>query len=438
MNLNAQSKNRFHRAALAILPFMPRRHGSDLGIPVVLRLTVFAALITPHWASAAAGRIATGTDGGPGGPLVKAFTSRTQTNVASFFPYTPSFSGGVRVAVGDVNGDGAPDIITGSGVGGGHVKVFSGRDQSELRSFLPYDPGFLGGIYVAAGDVNGDGFDDVVTGTDEETRGHVKVFDGLTGAEVRSFFAYPAGFRGGVRVAVGDLNGDGRADIITGAGPGGGPHVKVFDGASNAEVRTFFAFDPTFSGGVFVGAGDVNGDGLDDIIVGSGVSGHVKVFDARTGSELHSFFAYDAGFSGGVRVAAGDLDGDGRAEIVTTPGPGAPPHVRVFDGRSGKETAKFLAYPETMTNGVFISVASAKAPRLEIDRLRLRERDEIQLQWPSGCLCELEGNPDVSDPKAWSVLEVRPVESGNRMGLVLPAEEKFQFFRLKCDEEAVR
>jgi hypothetical protein len=392
-------------------------------------------VVMPQVADAAVGRIVTGADAGPGGPLVKAFTSRTQTNVASFFPYTPSFSGGVRVAAGDLNGDGAPDIITGSGVGGGHVKAFSGRDQSELRSFFPYDAGFLGGIFVASGDVDGDGFDDIITGAGAGARPHVKVFDGKTGSELLSFFAFDTNFRGGVSVAAGDVNGDGRADIIIGAGPGAGGHVKVFDGVTGAEIRSFFAYEPTFTGGVFVGGGDVNGDGFDDIIVGSGVNGHVKVFDGRSGSEAHSFFAFQ-GFNGGVSVAAGDMDGDGRAEILAGLGSGAPPHVKIFDGVSLKETAKFLAYAPTFTNGVFVAAASVKAPRLEI--AADRSGKEIQLQWPSGCLCELEANTDATDPRGWRVLELRTVDEGNRVGLVLPTEQKPQFFRLKCDDQTVR
>lgn len=392
-------------------------------------------VVMPQVADAAAGRIVTGADAGPGGPLVKAFASRAQTNVASFYPYTHSFSGGVRVAAGDLNGDGAPDIVTGSGVGGGHVKVFSGRDQSELRSFFPYDAGFAGGAFVAAGDVNGDGFDDIITGAGADTRPHVKVFDGKSGSESHSFFAFDTNFRGGVSVAAGDVNGDGHADIIVGAGPGTGGHVKVIDGVSLSEIRSFFPFEPTFTGGVFVGGGDVNGDAFSDIIVGSEVNGHVKVFDGRNGSEMHSFFAFQ-GFTGGVSVAAGDMDGDGRAEILTGLGSGAPPQVRIFDGVNLKETAKFLAYDPTFTNGVFVAAASVKAPRLEsaIDG----SGKGIQLQWPSGCLCELESNLDVTDSRSWNVLAVRTVDEGNRVRLSLPVEQKPHFFRLKCDDQAVR
>jgi len=191
---------------------------------------------------------------------VKVFSGATGAESASFFAYPPSFTGGVRVASGDVNGDGVADVITGAGAGGNaHVKVFDGRTSAELRSFLAY-PGFSGGVFVAAGDVNGDGAADIVTGADAGAASHVKVFDGGTGAELRSFFAYGAGFSGGVRVAAGDVNGDGFADIVTGAGAGAGPHVKVFDGRSGAELHSFFAYSPAFTGGVFVAAGDVSGD----------------------------------------------------------------------------------------------------------------------------------------------------------------------------------
>src|SRR5205814_1813081 len=97
--------------------------------------------------------------------------------------------------------------------------------------FFAYDPNFHGGVQVATGDVNGDGVDDVITGAGPGGGPHVKVFDGATGAVLRSFFAYDDAFRGGVFVAAGDVNKDGFADVVTGAGAGGGPHVRVFSGA---------------------------------------------------------------------------------------------------------------------------------------------------------------------------------------------------------------
>jgi hypothetical protein len=295
------------------------------------------------------------------GPHVKVFDGSGSSLLASFFAYTPSFTGGVRVATGDVDGDGLTDYVTGAGPGAGpHVKVFSGTTGAELRTFFAFDPGFTGGVFVAAGDVDGDGHADIVTGAGSGGGPHVKVFSGATGAELRSFFAFDPGFTGGVRVAAGDVNRDGHADIITGAGPGGAPHVRVFDGATGDALTSFFAFTPGFSGGVFVATGDVSGDGHFDIIAGAGPGGGpgVKVFSGATGGELSSFLAYAATFTGGVSVAAADVDGDGRADVVTGAGSGGAPHVKVFSGATGAELASFLAYAADFAGGVFVAAGA--------------------------------------------------------------------------------
>jgi hypothetical protein len=250
--------------------------------------------------------VITGAGAGAVGGHVKVFDGATNAELRSFLAY-PSFTGGVSVAAGDINGDDRADVITGTADGAvvGHVKVFDGVTGGELRSFLAYSS-FTGGISVGSGDVNGDDLADIITGAGAgAVGGHVKVFDGVTGGELRSFFAYPS-FTGGVFVASGDFNEDGVADIITGAGAGApGGHVKVFDGATNDLIRSFFAYNTGFSGGVRVAAGDVNGDGFADVITGAGDNGfgHVKVFDGRTSAELRSFFAYGAAYTGGVFVA---------------------------------------------------------------------------------------------------------------------------------------
>jgi hypothetical protein len=101
----------------------------------------------------------------------------------------------------------------------------------------------------------------------------VRIWNGTDLTELGGFFAYDPAFRGGVFVAAGDVNGDGKADIITGAGPGGGPHVRIWNGADFTELGGFFAYDPAFRGGVFVAAGDVTGDGVADIVTGAGPGG---------------------------------------------------------------------------------------------------------------------------------------------------------------------
>jgi hypothetical protein len=244
-----------------------------------------------------------------------------------FNPY-PGFTGGVHVASGDVTGDEVPDVVTGAGPGGGpHVKVFDGATGKELASFFAFDSGFRGGVNVAA--ANGR----IVVGAGPGGGPHVKVFDGATGKELANFFAFDSGFRGGVNVAVAD----GR--IVVGAGPGGGPHVKVIDAARLNEVQAsgiiantallanFFAFDLAFTGGVSVAAGDLNGDRVPDMVVGAGPGGapHVRALDGVSKVELASFFAFDSGFRGGVNVAVAD------GRIVVGAGPGGGPHVKVIN-----------------------------------------------------------------------------------------------------------
>jgi len=252
--------------------------------------------------------IITGAGGGSSGGHVKVFDGATGGQVRSFFAYG-GFSGGVHVASGDINGDGVPDIITGAGAGapGGHVKVFDGVSGTQVQSFFSFD-GFSGGVRVASGDIDGDGRADIITSTGEGAGGQVRAFSGLDGSLLRSFFAYEGAFQGGVYVASGDVNGDGFADIVTGTGgddsSSAPSHVKVFDGQSGGLLSSFFAYGGTL-GGVRVAAGDINGDGIAEIVTGAGPGGgpHIKVFNGN-GSELQSFFAFGPSFTGGVYVAA--------------------------------------------------------------------------------------------------------------------------------------
>jgi FG-GAP repeat len=119
-----------------------------------------------------------------------------------------------------------------------------------LRAFAPYGA-FAGGVFVAAGDVTGDGFADIVTGADAGGGPHVTVVDGITGVATLGFFAFEPDFTGGVRVAAGDVTGDGRADVIVGAGPGRTAAVRVFDGATLALLSETEPYGP-YPAGLFV------------------------------------------------------------------------------------------------------------------------------------------------------------------------------------------
>ena len=238
----------------------------------------------------------------------------------SVFPFGVGYTGEVRVAAGDVTGDGVSDLIAAPGASGGPVvKVFDGVTGAEVRSLLLFDPNFRGGLFVAAADTNLDGFAEVIAGAGEGGGPAVAVVDGATGATTASFFAYDPSVRGGVRVAAGDVDGDGRADVITGAGPGGAPHVKVFNvAAQGREVTSFFAYDPGFTGGVTVASADFDQDGLSDIVTGTGAGGGPVVRVARAdGSAISTFLAADAGLRDGVRVGTVDSASGFTSDIAT-------------------------------------------------------------------------------------------------------------------------
>ncbi|MBX7105913.1 MAG: DUF4394 domain-containing protein [Gemmataceae bacterium] len=272
----------------------------------------------------------------------------------SFDAFDPAFAGGVAVATGDVNGDGIEDVIVGAGPGGGpHVRVLSGLDLGQIHSFYAFAQTFTGGVHVAAADVNNDGLADVIVGAGEGGGPHVRVFDGKTGSVIQDFFAYDALFTGGVNVAGGDFNGDGNADIVTGAGPGGSPHVMVYAGGSGQILKSFMAFDTAFTGGVQVAAGESNGKAAIFTAAGAGGVPVVSIFDFDTGSAISSFFAFDQSVTSGVRIGT-EVQSDGSTVLFLAPGIGQTPTVRTVDADTLQDVMTFNAYDPAFLGGVFI------------------------------------------------------------------------------------
>ncbi|MBX9622598.1 MAG: DUF11 domain-containing protein [Gemmataceae bacterium] len=284
---------------------------------------------------------------GPGGgPQVRVFNA-DGTDRFSFFAYDPNYRGGVTVATGDVTGDGVEDIVTGSAAGASHVKVFDGRSGAEVASFFAF-PGFTGGVNVAVADGR------VVVGAGPGGGPVIKGFTlaGGGATEVYSVLAFEETFRGGVRVA-------GEGDFLSaGAGAGGGPRVRVFraadlpGGADAAQVTSFFAFPAGTTSGISVGMGTANGRPVVYAGTGAGSVPVAATFDALTGAANGSVQAFDATFRGEVRVA-GATTTAGQPATVLAAGPGGAPRVRVHR-QDGSAVFDLFAFDPSFTGGVFV------------------------------------------------------------------------------------
>jgi len=261
--------------------------------------------------------------------------------MAQYSPYLVEGYGLVSAA-GDLDGDGYQELITGPGPGPAHPALVHLLDNEgeRLASFQAYGtPRY--GVLVTSGDLDGDGVDEILTGAGPGPvyGPHVRGWrwDGaetVTPIPGVSILAYGTN-RWGVNVTCGDIDGDGNDEIVTGAGPGDvfGPHVRGWDvdggTAEPLSAVSYFAYG-TLRWGVNVACGDIDGDGIDEIVTGPGpseqFSSHVRGwnYDGDTIESMTdvNFIAY-ASFpkSMGCLVACGDADNDRVDEILTAPGP---------------------------------------------------------------------------------------------------------------------
>ncbi len=269
--------------------------------------------------------------------------------ITRFLPYGPDYMCGAVVATGDVTGDGVEDIIVAPSISGGpHVKVFDGNTFTQVAEFFAYDPSFRGGVNLAAGDLDGDGIAEIVTGAGPGGGPQVNIYSlSSAGAQlVNTFFAYDPGLRSGVTVAV--------ASGLLATGPGftAGPHVKVFSGIDANLVSSFFAFDPNSRSGVNVA---LSFDGNQLVLTAGTEAGRqplVNTFDALTGQLLDSQMIFEPGYLGGVTVT-NVATPQREVRTVFGTGLGGGPRVRIF-GPGNTVIADFFAFGEDFRGGVFV------------------------------------------------------------------------------------
>ena len=217
------------------------------------------------------------------------------------------------------------------------------QDGSEFSSFLAYSASFTGGVALASADLNNDKVSEIVTAPNSNGGPHIRIFD-LLGNVRSQFMAYDAKFRGGISLAIGDVDGDGEKEIITAPSTAAGPEIRVWTAKGVLESK-FMAYDAKFRGGVTLTVGDTNGDGIDEIITAPNISGgpHIRIFNAA-GSVISQFMAWDKNLRSGYRLAFGDFDHNGKGEIAITATKSARGEI-VFFSPQGEKINSWLAFP---------------------------------------------------------------------------------------------
>jgi hypothetical protein len=253
---------------------------------------------------------------------IRVFDAATGVLRRVLAPFGASYTGPLALAMGDVNHDGVTDLAA----AGPSVVVLNGKSGARLASY----PGAAGA--VALGDVNGDGRADLLTAVG----GRVKIYDGKTHRLLETLRPFGTAAKS-LSLASADLDGDGKADVIAGTGSGVQAQVAVISGATGATLERFAPFSPGFQGGVSVAVADVNGDHRPDVVVasGAGTASVVRAFAGATRTRLLSFGPYAPFFTGGAAVAAFGAD------VVTAPGDGGGAQIKVFDAK-GTLVSTFL------------------------------------------------------------------------------------------------
>jgi hypothetical protein len=227
----------------------------------------------------------------------------------------------VRVATGDVNGDGFTDVVCATAAGTtARVRAFSGMDGSLLVQRLPFGETFTGGLSVAVGDLNGDGSEEIVVGKLRGSSG-VRVYAGGTFALTSAFRAFP-GQESGVNVAVADVTDHGP---VVAVGAAKLPVVRLFS-PGGVLVSSFRAFGGS-GFGVTVAAADLDGDGSDELAVArSREADRVWVLDPVTHDRLAGFATHSD------RVRLGTMrNATGTDTLLVGNAPGSPVGVLAFD-----------------------------------------------------------------------------------------------------------
>ena len=306
------------------------------------------------------------------GPHLRVFDQVGEAK-ASLMTYNEGFRGGLNVAAADFDGDGKKELIVAPlGQGGPQVRVFrySNANFRLVDQFMAYDEAYRGGVNLAVGDLTGDDQPELITAPYSQGSANVRAYQysndsfSLLDWEM----AYDENFRGGVNITTGDMNGDGRAEIITAPRAGGGPNIRIYNLDTNNQLTLrewFMPYDEDHRGGVTIVTGDFNSDGRAELVTAPLNQGNadVRVYQYNASNGRYSnllgwLLAYDENFHYGINIAIQDLNKDSKAELVVVPRENGGPNLRIYNYRGSEfQTLNaFWAYEQSYQGGVNVAL----------------------------------------------------------------------------------
>ncbi len=275
----------------------------------------------------------------------------------AFRPYEKAWEGGGDLAIGDVTGDQANDIVTVKGEGGVvEVRVFS-RSGVQLQNFDVLSEKRITGARVTTGDIDGDGVEEIIVGSGPGKRTLIKAYE-QDGTLIWRKNAFKKNHTGGVDVATGDFDGDGVDEIVAGTQGKHKPKVAIYSGAGK-RTKVFRAFAAKYRGGLNVDAADVDGDGIDEIVAATNGDhvGKVRVFRSN-GQRMkrRTFTPFGPSFTGPVDVSSVDWDGDGKDELIMS---------QAAEGEAWVKTYRSGANKRILTNGRIFAAGFEGGTRID-------------------------------------------------------------------------
>jgi hypothetical protein len=261
------------------------------------------------------------------------------------------------IVAGDLDDDGREELITSARSGLEPSIDIYNQEGKKIRSFLAFDRNFKGGVRLALLNYDNSPGLEIVAVPASNGPGEARIFD-RQGKLKKILRLENDNWRGGLVIGAGDVDGNGRPEIVIAYGQGSQPQVKII-GLDGRLFSSFFPYERSYRGGLEVVVANVDGrkDGKKDEIIVAPRSGHdplLKIYDNRA-SLKKSFLAYTKNWQGGFTLRAGDVNNDGSAEIAVGAKPGAAPHVRIFSG-SGQIIESFYAWEESFKDGVNLGI----------------------------------------------------------------------------------